>query len=111
MHKKTIKRGEREYNYYLNILKYNIRSISLKSNKNKKNGFNGTSKLYFQVFNSEDKPLYKFYGFDLRSWVGGIGIRTHLKSGGLPSLVGSNSSSMMKFPHPAQKSFVEVDNA
>ena len=70
--------------------------------KKEKNGFNGTGKLYFQVFIEGDNLLYKFYGFELRGWVGGIGIRTHFKSEGLPSLVGSSSLLMMDIPHPAQ---------
>jgi len=48
MHKETIKRGEREYNYYTNIYKEDkIKNIFLKFNKNKKeeNGFLNTVEL------------------------------------------------------------------
>lgn len=112
MYKKTIKRGEKKYTYYINIKRNKKFSDTLlNSNKNKKNGFHNL------VIISDENPtstqteykesnLYKnFLVCDnltkLRSH--NLVIALDLKSGVLHRHLGSNSLLMMNFPASASK--------
>jgi len=112
MHKKTIKRGEREYNYYNNLYwDGKIWNICSEFNKNKETGFHNL------IIASDENPrstqtrynglnLYKNLLVDnnltkLRSH--NLVIASDLKSEVLHRHLGSNSSLMMDIPHPASK--------